>query len=207
MTGHIWQEAKPLSSTEWTEIQLLPLSFPSTFHAFIIQQHHIPAESKSALPPGRMNPGRSPAPCAATKIAAGNTRSNKGDSGNILDGRCSCRPESSKLFKIDRKEDIWHQPLFERHRCPSAKRVKRSLLLFRVQPGARCDRPADDSLEESDKVNYSATRHVWKRTKSSNARKGICRGICSHSSTRGPCVKTQNLQTRCQKKKIENSSR
>lgn len=139
-----------------------------------------------------MNPGRSPAPCAATKIAAGNTRSNKYDSGNILNGRYSCRPELSKLFKIDGKEDIWHQPLFERHHCQSAKRVRRSLLLFRVQPEARCDRSADDSLKESDKVNYSATRNAWKRTKSSNARKGVCTGICSHSNTWGPCVKTQN---------------
>lgn len=60
--------------------------------SFIIQRHHVPVESKPALPPGRMSPGRSPAPCAATKIAAGNTRSNKGDSGNIFERQILLSP-------------------------------------------------------------------------------------------------------------------
>lgn len=104
--------------------------------------------------------------------------------------------------KQTEKEDIWRQPLFERHHGQPANRVKRSLLLFRVQPEARCDRPTDDSLEESDKVNCSATRNVWKRTKSSSARQKVGSRIYSHPNTWGPCVKTHQklkIHTRCKK--------
>lgn len=65
----------------------------------IIQQQHIPVGSIPALPPCKMKPWRSPAPCAATMSAAWKTRSDRGDRGNILDGRWYCRPELGNSWK------------------------------------------------------------------------------------------------------------
>lgn len=158
MTGQLWCNAMALSSTRVTTD-----SFPIWFSVSCV----VPAGSKPALPAWNVKPWRSPAPCAATKSAAGKTRRNRGARGSISNGRLYCRPQLKNTSKYMEKENTrCPTPQFRRHRSRSAKSIKQSVLLSQVQPGARCD--TDGWVEESGELNNS-----WKRTKSSNALKKV----------------------------------
>ncbi|TNN61178.1 hypothetical protein EYF80_028563 [Liparis tanakae] len=63
------------------------------------------------LPLGKVNPWRSPVPCAATKSTAGKTRSKNGDRGSISDGGEHCRPESRNDSKQREKEHARCSPM------------------------------------------------------------------------------------------------
>ncbi len=107
----------------WELTSSFPIRFTLSLLLFRCISQHIPLGSKPALPPGKVKPWRSPAPCAATKSAAGKTRSNRGDRGSILDGW-------QALQNRWRNNIHGTSPPFRRHRCQSAKRVKRSLCCY-----------------------------------------------------------------------------
>lgn len=83
-------DAKTLSSTRLRNC-------PATSH-LIQLSFNIPVGSNPALPPGKLKPWRSPAPCAATKSAAGKTMSNSGGRGSILGRWVMLSPRVVQLF-------------------------------------------------------------------------------------------------------------
>ena len=72
----IWIQCKDFVKHVWELLSALWFNLPCV----------IPVGSNPALPPWKVKPWRSPAPCAATRSAAGNTSSRRGDRGSISDG-------------------------------------------------------------------------------------------------------------------------